>query len=108
MILGLAKAMESPKNRLRVNIYGEEYNIRSDGDEEYIREVSGYVDRKMREIADKTSNKSPSRVAILAALNITDEFFKEKKKETHDISAFEKRASDIITMLDDKLSDTAE
>lgn len=97
--------MESPKNRVRVNIYGEEYTIRSDGDEDYIREVSGYVDRKMREIAEKTSNKSPSRVAILAALNITDEFLKEKRKDNHDISALEKRASDMITMLDDKLSE---
>jgi len=97
--------MESPKNRVRVNIYGEEYTIRSDGDEEYIREVSGYVDRKMREIADKTSNKTPSRVAILAALNITDEFLREKSKGNQDISVFEKRASDIITMLDDKLSE---
>jgi cell division protein ZapA len=100
--------MESPKNRVRVNIYGEEYTVRSDGDEGYIREVSGYVDRKMREIADKLSNKSPSRVAILAALNITDEFFREKKKEDTDISAFTQRASDMITMLDDKLSDKDE
>jgi len=100
--------MESPKNRVRVNIYGEEYTVRSNGDEEYIRRVSGYVDKKMRDIAEKASNKSPSRVAILAALNITDEYFKEKSKETQNISDFEKRASDIITMLDDKLSDSAE
>jgi cell division protein ZapA len=98
--------MDSQKNRVRVNIYGEEYTVRSDGDEEYIRQVSGYVDRKMREIADKMSNKSPSRIAILAALNITDEFFKEKNKENRDISEIEKRASEIITMLDDKLLDS--
>ncbi len=100
--------MDSPKNRVRVNIYGEEYTVRSDGDEDYIRSVSDYVDRKMREISDKITNKSPARVAILAALNITDEYFKEKKLENKDISSFEKRASDIITMLDDKLSDTSE
>jgi cell division protein ZapA len=100
--------MESSKNRLRVNIYGEEYTIRSDGNEEYIREVSGYVDRKMREIAEKTSNKSPSRVAILAALNITDELFGAKKHENKDISAFEKRAGDIISMLDEKLPEGVE
>jgi cell division protein ZapA len=100
--------MESPKSRVRVNIYGEEYTVRSDGDEEYIREVSGYVDRKMREIAEKTSNKSPSRVAILAALNITDELFKERSQDHQDLSDIEKRASDIITMLDDKLSESAE
>jgi cell division protein ZapA len=100
--------MDSPKNRVRVNIYGEEYTVRSNGDEEYIREVSSYVDRKMREIAEKITNKSPSRVAILAALNITDEFFREKGKEKQGISTFEKRAGDIITMLDDKLAETAD
>lgn len=100
--------MDSSKKRVRVNIYGEEYTVRSDGDEEYIRMVSGYVDRKMREIAEKMSNKSPSRVAILAALNITDEFFREQKKENKDISAFEKRTSDILTLLDDTLSESGE
>lgn len=98
--------MESQKNRVRVNIYGEEYTIRSEGDEDYIREVAGYVDRKMRDIADKMSNKSPSRVAILAALNITDEYFAEKGKDEHDLSAVEKRAGDMLTLLDESLADT--
>jgi cell division protein ZapA len=100
--------MESPKNRVRVNIYGEEYTIRSDGDLEYIREVAEYVDRKMREISEKTANKSPSRVAILAALNIADEYFVEKNREKQDLSVIEKRTSDFLTMLDDTLSEPVE
>jgi cell division protein ZapA len=100
--------MESPKNRVRVNIYGEEYTVRSEGDEEYIREVAGYVDRKMREIAEATANKSPSRVAILAALNITDEYFAEKRKDALGRTDVEQRAGSIITLLDEKLSDAIE
>ena len=62
--------METPKIKMRVNIYGEEYTVRSEGDEQYIRDVAEYVDRKMRDMAAKMPNKSPSRVAILTALNI--------------------------------------
>ena len=100
--------MESPINRVRVNIYGEEYTIRSDGDLDYIREVAEYVDRKMREISEKTANRSPSRVAILAALNIADEYFVEKNREKQDLSVIEKRTSDFLTMLDDTLSEPVE
>ncbi len=100
--------MEPPKNRVRVNIYGEEYTVRSEGDEGYIREVAGYVDRKMREISEKAPNKSPARVAILAALNITDEYFAEKRKQEEGQSSLEERASSIITLLDEKLSDAVE
>lgn len=100
--------MERQMNRVRVNIYGEEYTIRSEGDEEYIRQVAGYVDRKMREIADKAPNKSHARVAILAALNITDEYFAERDKEKKGLINLEERASSIINLLDEKLSDAVE
>ena len=95
--------MESSKNKVRVNIYGEEYPIRSEGDVDYIREVAEYLDRKMRDIAENVPNKSPGRVAILAALNITDELFRERNKKDTEISSVEKRANDIISMLDEKL-----
>ncbi|MFH1700073.1 MAG: cell division protein ZapA [Candidatus Zixiibacteriota bacterium] len=94
--------MESSKNRIRVNIYGEEYTVRSDGDIEYMKEVARFVDSQMRSIADKMPNKSPSRVAILAALNITDELFKQREGQ-RDFSEFEKRAGDIISLLDEKI-----
>lgn len=100
--------MERQMNRVRVNIYGEEYTIRSEGDEEYIRQVAGYVDRKMREIAEKAPNKSHARVAILAALNITDEYFAERSKEKEGLLNLEERASSIISLLDEKLSDAVE
>ena len=73
--------MSVPNNKgIRVNIYGEEYTIRSGGDDKYIREVATFLDRKMREISEKAPNKSPLKIAILAALNIADDYLKEKDK----------------------------
>ncbi len=62
----------------RVEIFGQEYKIKGDGDPQYIHKVAGYVDRKMREIAHSSGIMSQSRIAILAALNITDEFFQAR------------------------------
>ena len=100
--------MESSKNKVRVNIYGEEYTVLADGDIGYIREVAAYVDRKMRDIADKTPNKSPSRIAILTALNIADELHQEQKRGKQDLTSVEKRTKDIITLLDEKLAQSVE
>lgn len=98
--------MDSSKNRVRVNIYGEEYTVRSDGDMDYIVRVADYIDKKMRFIAEKMPNKSPTRVAVLTALNVADELFREREEGENDLSAVEKRASDIISMLDDKLPES--
>jgi len=96
--------MDSSKNTVHVNIYGEEYPVRAEGDSEYIRQVAHYLDRKMREMAEKVPNRSPSRIAILAALNIADELFQERKKSEDNQVALEARTQEIISLLDEKLS----
>jgi len=65
-------------DRIRVNIFGSEYSLISDDDEKYVKEVAQYIDDKMREIDKSQSVNSPSRVAVLAALNIADELFQER------------------------------
>ena len=60
---------------VKVTIYGTEYPVKGDADPEYIKEVASYVDEKMQEVANGLTVKSATKVAILAALNITDELF---------------------------------
>lgn len=71
---------------IRVSIYGREYSIRGDADPGYIREIAHYLDMKMRQMTDNTTVPSTSKVAILAALNITDELFQRDRqiRETAD------------------------
>ncbi len=61
--------------RVEVEILGKTYTVHGDKDHDYVRKVAEYVDRKMREIAQVTGTVSTSRIAILAALNIADEYF---------------------------------
>lgn len=65
--------------QIRVNIFGSEYNLVSDNNEEYVNKVAKYIDDKMREIDRNNSIKSGSKIAILAALNIADELFQERE-----------------------------
>src|SRR3990167_4968547 len=96
--------MASPaKNVLRVNIFGTEYPIKGDMDTEYIETVAKYVDSKIREI-DKTGNlKSALRVAILAALNIADELFKERRSREQMLAELENKAKSLSAVLDEGL-----
>lgn len=84
-----------PKAQVEVQIYGHPYTIRSEADREYVQNVAGYVDRKMREVAAKVPVNSLSRVAVLAALNIADELFKERRRREAFDQALAVRAAEL-------------
>lgn len=64
--------------QIRTNIFGSEYTLVSDSDENYVKEIAQYIDEKMRAIDKNQSIKSTAKIAILAALNITEELFQER------------------------------
>jgi cell division protein ZapA len=64
----------SPQNGISVTIYDQEYRMRGQLDPEYIRMLARFVDEKMRSIATRTHTVDSLRTAILAALNIADEY----------------------------------
>jgi cell division protein ZapA len=68
----------SDKKSVTVNIYGNEYSLKGDADPSYISELSKYVDGKMSEVG-RTSSASATKVAILAAMNIADEYHRAEK-----------------------------
>jgi len=72
--------MKNKKNLPEVEIYGQKYKIKGVGGEKYIEDLASYVDKKMREISEHTHTVDTLKVAILAAINISDEFFRLKRK----------------------------
>src|SRR5436309_813742 len=58
---------------VRVEIFDQGYNLRGT-DPEYILKLAEYVDSKMRAVAEQTHTVDSSRLAVLAALNIADEY----------------------------------
>lgn len=96
--------MEDQSSLVRVNIYGQEYKVKAPADTSYIREVAEYVDAKMREVAEGLSTQQPaSRIAILAAMNISDELIKIKENRSESVSTIEKRISSLIDFIDDNI-----
>lgn len=71
------------KNKAIVKIYGQEYAIVSDKDREQIQRLSNYVDDMMREISGKNKKLSTAMVAVLTALNMSEELFGEKEKNNN-------------------------
>lgn len=61
-----------------VEIYGETYNVRGEGDPDYLKELAELVDARMHEIASRVSTVDVKKIAILAALNIADQFTRQQ------------------------------
>ena len=70
------------KKALDVEILGQRFTISSDAEEGYMLKVAGYVDGKMQELMRSSKPVAKSNVAMLAALNIADEYY--RLKDTHE------------------------
>src|SRR5882757_5714450 len=85
---------------IRVEIYNQTYNIRSDGDTEYIVQLAEFVDSRMREISSGTLTVDSLKVAILAALHIADELHRLKNMYEQADTQLAARSSECSDMLD--------
>ena len=91
------------KSTEKVEIFGQEYKIKGAGNPQYIHKIAGYVDKKMREIAHSSGIMSQSRIAILTALNITDELYQEKEKKLKVQKELDQQAERLGELLDNKI-----
>ena len=89
---------------IRVEIYDQVYNLRG-VDAEYILRLAEFVDTKMRSVAEKTSTVDSLRLAVLAALNIADEYHILKRKFDAASGDYLQKADDLSQALDEVLND---
>ena len=91
--------------RAVVEIFGQRLGLRSDGDESRLQELARFVDGRMREVADLTSNVDTVKIAVLTALNIADELYDERELDQDvRLNKLEQRAQRLVTQLDETLS----
>ena len=96
---------DSGNGSVRVEIFDQPYNLRG-SDPEYIMKLAEYVDSKMRAVADQTHTVDTARLAVLAALNIADEYHLLKRKTDGGSSEYLKRAHHLADALDEVLDET--
>ena len=95
---------EKEDNQIKITIFGQEYSVKAPADPTYIKKIAEYVDTKMREVQSGfSSTQSSNRIAILSAMNITDELFNAKKRGDSDNNEIEEKISSLIELIDESV-----
>lgn len=92
-------------NKTPVNILGRVYEVEAQaGDELLIYSLAEYLEQKLVEIQRDTGIVDTQKLAILAALNIADELFRLKNSKENITGIFDKKADELIRVLDNAIT----
>jgi len=91
------------KNLVRVEILGREYVLKSDEDQGRIEKIAAYVNQKIREVSGGPQAVSTLNAAILAALNIADDYFRILDEKGGRREDYEGKAERLISVIDARI-----
>ena len=97
-------AANAVNGSVRVEIFDQVYNLRG-SDADYILKLAEYVDGKMRAVSEQTATVDSVRLAVLAALNIADEYHLLKRRLEPSSPEARQRANKLASALDEVLKD---
>ena len=92
---------EAVKQMRAISIQGRDYTIMTEEGEDYISSLSEYINGKMLEISAGKSMTSHS-LAILTALNMADEMFKERQRLERLKEKIRKKSEYLLKKLETK------
>ena len=95
--------MGTMKKAIEVSILGQKFQIKSDNSDTYVTKVAEVVDQKMQDVLQSTKSVSSLNVAILAAMNITDEYLKMRDEKELKLKSLEQKVQDLIELIDVQL-----
>ena len=99
-----ANSNTTPNGSVRVEIFDQVYNLRG-SDANYIVQLAEYVVGKMRAVSQQTATVDSVRLAVLAALNIADEYHLLKRRIESPTLESRQRTSQLASALDEILED---
>ena len=89
---------------VQIEVHGQQYPIRTELDAGYVQELADFVEARMA-LASKSSPSSDAvGLAILTALNITDEYFRARTALTTNSGTLTARAEALEKIVDQALS----
>jgi cell division protein ZapA len=95
---------DASNGSVRVEIFDQGYNLRGT-DPDYILKLAEYVDTKMRAVSQATHTVDTARLAVLAAINIADEYHLLKRRAEGGTSDSSRRAKQLLDALDEVLTE---
>ena len=88
---------------IEVRIHGQLFKLRAGEEKEYVRELAAYVDNVMQTLAKQSNTISTERLAIMAALNVTDTLFQQTRRAEGVVKTADERITRLITLSDQLL-----
>lgn len=88
---------------IEVEVFGHRFSLQGEGDEAYFHELAEYVDTQMRTLAKQTKTSTPTKLAILTAINVTDELFRQQRHRESGETEMERRAQLLVERIDEHL-----
>jgi cell division protein ZapA len=88
------------KKSYDIRILGQEISVLSDAEDENVANVVQFVNKKMEEVLQSAGNLKTLDVAILAALNISEELLKLKGVNKEFCDQLECRAEKLIQLIE--------
>ena len=99
--------MKDEGRLVTVDINGLRYPIRSNLDPAYVAELALYVERKMQLASRESPAGDTLKIAVLAALNIADEYFRACQDGTSQREGLVERTLELERMLDLALAESS-
>ncbi|HEX7415951.1 MAG TPA: cell division protein ZapA [Smithellaceae bacterium] len=89
------------KKSYKIRILGQELSVLSDAEDEQVANVVQFVNKKIDEVLLSRDDLKTLSVAILAALNISEEFLKLEVVNKELCDQLESRAEKLIQLIED-------
>lgn len=86
-----------------VEIYGQRYAIRGVADDAYIRRLAHFVDDHMKHLAEGMKTATPSKLAILTAINLAHQFFESEKKRAQGEADVDRRMDTLMESIEEQM-----
>ena len=88
---------------IKISILGKEYSIKSDVEENYLNQITEYLNQKVEEVIKTTKTVATLNVIILAAMNIANDYFQMKNLNEETIDMIETKSGNLIDYIDSQI-----
>jgi cell division protein ZapA len=88
---------------VQIEVHGIVYPIRTSLDPEYVNQLASFVEARIKLAAESAPSSDAVGIAILAALNITDEYFRSKSAASNTTGSLAARAEALERIVDQAL-----
>jgi len=89
------------KKQYKIRVLGQDISVLSDSGDEHVEAVVSYVNDKVAEIQKNTKAINVLQVAVLAALNVADEYFKLQGEKEDICHQMESRSEQLIHLINE-------